>query len=103
MFGNPLEKVESSYREPLTPSLRQEIRGVHKHFDRTCLLPLLRQFMIEQLCETKWDATSSLKEYLTYMASNVDLDEEEWYTTHFPPTIQLRHTYEFYYHLLEMA
>jgi len=97
MFGSPLEKVEEQYRQPLPDVLKKEIRDVHKLLDRSCLIPLLRQFLIEQLSEAKWDPVSSLKEYLSYMGSSVDLDEEEWYVAHFPAPIQLQHTYDLYY------
>mmetsp|Transcript_31144 Transcript_31144/g.48161 ORF Transcript_31144/g.48161 Transcript_31144/m.48161 type:complete len:927 (+) Transcript_31144:47-2827(+) len=103
MYGSPLDKVEERYREFMDDAIKEEVRLNGKHLDLTCLIPILRQFLVQQLCEVKWEVDSSLKEYLTFVSASVDLEELEWFEEYFPASLQLKHTYQFYYHILEMV
>jgi hypothetical protein len=93
MFGNPLDGVAQSYRENLSDQLLNDLRKSAKHLNLTELIPVMRDFMIQQLCETKWPTDANLKEYLTYVATDVLIEEQDWYE-HFPEALQLQHTYQ---------
>ena len=101
MNGSPLDNVEKAYREFMDEKTKRDVRNSIKHLDLTILLPVLRQFLVEQLTETKWEIDASLKEYLTFVSSGMDLDELIWYENYFPESLQLQHAYQLYYYLVE--
>jgi len=103
MYGSPLDKVEDCYREFFTEEETKIVKENAKYFDLQVLIPILRQFLVEVLCEAKWDVSASLKQYLTFITASVDLEELEWFNEKLPEFLQLRHTYQFYYQLLEMV
>lgn len=49
MHGSPLEKVLLRYREPLEPALLSRLQTAKKQIDREVLIPVLRDFMVDQL------------------------------------------------------
>ena len=94
MKGNPLDLVAPQYRTKLDAEHKELLLSKSKIFDLTILLPMLRDLMTQQLCESKWAPTESLKDYLTFLSSSIDIEEAEWFREHFPETLTLANTFE---------
>jgi hypothetical protein len=93
--GSPAENVVLKYREQLEPELQRALLAKSSSIDLNVFIPLLREFMTEQLCTDTWPADASLKEYLTY-ASEVDLEALDWFVN-LPDGLELRHAYATYH------
>lgn len=91
IFGSPLDNIHSKYRAKLPLAMDAKLRRSLSKFDLKILLPVMRDFMIEQLTSGNWDEKAKLKEYLTY-GTEIDLGELEWYNTHFPEDLTLEHS-----------
>ena len=97
--GSKLDTVLLKYREPLEPGLADSLRAAAAAGLVVAeLLPVVRDFMVEQLTADSCPAEASLKQYLEY-AALTPLDEQEWYVEHFPEGLQIRHTWAVFAHL----
>merc|ERR1712000_179205 len=103
MYGSPLDNVHDAYRDNIDDSLDKQIKENLKYLDLTTLIPIIRTFLIQQLTEMKWEVDGPVKEYLTYVSASVDLEELDWYQKYFPEDLQLKHTYQLYYKLIEYS
>eukprot|EP01052_Picozoa_sp_SAG31_P039005 SAG31_NODE_5320_length_2613_cov_1.238663_2_plen_167_part_00 len=96
--GSKLDTVLLMYREDLASDLRAELRMAAPALRLTELLPILRDFMVDQLTTDNCPADASLKEYLEY-ASTTPLEEEAWYIDYFPDRLQIQHAWAVFKHL----
>jgi len=100
MHGSPLDNICQKYREEVPPELAEILRLAAVGMDLPILLPALHDFMLDQLCTEAWDASASLKEYLSYSSDTVT--ENNWYETVFPEEMQLAHSFGAYKLLTEI-
>ena len=57
----------------------------------------MREFLLSELTDKKWNAGANLKEYLGYAGQKLNVDlEVVWYEDHFPNSLQLRHCFQVY-------
>ncbi|MES1913984.1 MAG: hypothetical protein MHM6MM_006124, partial [Cercozoa sp. M6MM] len=88
--------VRPKYRDPLPPSMEQEVRASAASLDCAVLLPTLRSFIVTHLREDTYDASEGLKTLTSYL----DADEEflcdlPWFE-HMPESPRLKHILSFY-------
>jgi hypothetical protein len=100
MQGDPLERVDLRYRDPLPPALEQLLRSAAPRMDLSIIVGEIRGLLLEQLTKGSWPGESSLKQYLVF-SSAVDLEETEWYVDHFPDDLHLAHALSAYKLLAE--
>jgi hypothetical protein len=90
MHGSPLDNVHHKYREALPCELDEQLNKAAAELVLPILLPILRDFLLDQLVEGKWDENASLKEWLGYC--DPEIPEADWYDDHFPDLLQLKHS-----------
>ena len=101
MDGSPLQEIVEVYKEALSPPQIGELEilvkrlGEKERVHLGSIITVLRDFMMDQLTEAKWENEHSLKEYLGYTGAMSD-EEDEWFENYFPDIFQLRHSFELY-------
>jgi hypothetical protein len=94
LTGDVFEIVALRYRDPLSDTLAQLCASVATRMNVPMVLDALDTLLRTQLTEPHSPADASLKEYLIY--TNDDLSECDWYDTHFPEQLELRHALSAY-------
>jgi len=92
--GDPIDRTDPRYREEVPEGLLMELQvalGVTE-FDGDVLRAAMHDLLAEQLVEPNFPADASLKQYLGF-ASQVDLDDEDWFVGGFPDGLELRHAF----------
>ena len=81
------------YREPLSDEAELQLNKALQSgcLDVACLVPTLRDFLVQQLSKDDWDGAQSLKMYLVFQDD--DLEDQDWYNEGFPDALLLEHTY----------
>lgn len=105
MSGSPLDDVAHCYREALPNDIKEEFRHraqLCKEFFGAALLPVLRDFMTDQLTTDRWSVDASLKEYLGYTGAFKE-DEQEVFDEHFPDIVTLRHAHSLFQYLQSLS
>jgi hypothetical protein len=102
MHGSALDGVFTKYRERLPQDLLEALLSGLAQLDLPLLLPILRDFVAQELVKDTWSADESLKTYLEF-SSEVPLDELEWFQVSFPVSIQLRHALHTYQTLFDTS
>jgi len=90
MHGSPFDAaVGEEFRLPLPAEAVNVLTAGMAFYDTDLLLPVLRDFMLENLRHCSPDL--ELKEYLEYQHD--DLIDLEWFQNYFPDSILLRHCF----------
>ena len=104
--GNPLDDLPADYREALDENQKSEfqkpLESESKEFSYL-LLPKLKNFLVDKVAskEPAWerDPELMLKDLLQYeFTSDKDWD---WFDTHFPDVLKLKHAFGLYQWLME--
>mmetsp|Transcript_11321 Transcript_11321/g.34679 ORF Transcript_11321/g.34679 Transcript_11321/m.34679 type:complete len:389 (+) Transcript_11321:162-1328(+) len=92
--SSPLSRVALRYRAELPATLRAELEAALPLMDRSHLSTVLRDLLVEQLCETRWPADARLGDFLEFV--DPDLEEVEWFRQHLPGGLCLEHGFSVY-------
>jgi hypothetical protein len=91
---SPLARVALRYRAELSAELREHLRTALPLLDCSHVAAVLRDLMLEQLCEARWPGDAGLHEFLEF--ADPDLGELSWFVEHFPGELRLGHSFNVY-------
>jgi hypothetical protein len=103
MKGSSLDGVLMCYRTPLSDDLSAHLRSISHALDLPVLIPIIRDFLTNQLTVDVCKPADNLKTFLTYTSSGEDLVDFEWYNEFFPSSLSVQHTYHLYYFLYPLV
>eukprot|EP00054_Salpingoeca_dolichothecata_P023705 m.158988 g.158988 ORF g.158988 m.158988 type:complete len:128 (+) comp24776_c1_seq2:55-438(+) len=90
MHGSALDKVSLKFKEPLTGEDNVRLRDYLPKVDVKILVPIVRDFVVQQLTSDAWPGDGDFKMYVE-MSTEVDIEELEWWVNF--PSFQLKHAF----------
>jgi len=94
---DPFVNVHPKYRDPLDAKMGSQVAQACEHFDKSVLLPLMKEFIIAQLSEDHISVKESIKTIIGYLeASDTYLVDLPWFHTYFPNSLLMKNIMDVY-------
>jgi hypothetical protein len=96
---DPFSSVRPKYRAALDEKSKEHLIELSNFMDLTVFVPLLKEYMIEQLGEDFQSEDSSMKAIVGFLCveeSDQYLSDLPWFTSHFPDSLRMKNCMDVY-------
>jgi hypothetical protein len=113
LHKDPLTSILQKYKEALTAQQSDFLEGLFCKIPNSDVMVrrpskmslsvtrVLKEFLIDQLTEDRWDDSASLKDYLIYTGQFSE-DDELWFQENFLDIFELKHSFSVFQWLLQL-